>query len=461
MFIGLGLLGDGRDTLISNGGDDVIYGDYGNAFIAAGTLAVPLNLSASPNLWNTSENPDIFSATSVPHTSVFDTGTGAEAVFRFITSASETIFIDIDYGVDPVHGVPGRLEFDVIDESKIATLGLEGAIVVSSRLGAFDSGSIPSEAFLNVVLRDPGSYLIRVQEAGETTISAGVTYTMHVSLTGQAFNNDFGFLGNDRIDGGIGDDVLHGMVGNDSISGGIGNDLINGGTGIDSIDGGAGNDTINGGAGVDHPFGGAGKDTFRVAGDDGTDIVDGGEDIDTLNFFEAGSGFTVNLASGSAAASFGFGVPAGSVTSVENVEGSRFDDTLIGAGTANNLLIGHSGNDMLLGLGGNDGLAGGADNDQLFGGSGGDVLNGGGGIDTSHYSGAGGRVIVDLVFNSSNTGQAAGDVLISIENVAGSRFNDGLSAIARTTSYLALAATTCCSDGVVKTSSLAVPGLTS
>jgi len=69
-----------------------------------------------------------------------------------------------------------------------------------------------------------------------------------------------------RIDGGNGDDILHGGLfevdsGNDTINGGLGNDVINGYDGNDLLSGEDGDDAISGGAGSDTIAGGSGIDT--------------------------------------------------------------------------------------------------------------------------------------------------------------------------------------------------------
>src|SRR3712207_7621788 len=57
--------------------------------------------------------------------------------------------------------------------------------------------------------------------------------------------------GNDRLDGGRGDDVLIGGGGNDRLSGRQGDDDLRGGIGNDLILGGGGNDRLDGGGGLD------------------------------------------------------------------------------------------------------------------------------------------------------------------------------------------------------------------
>jgi Ca2+-binding RTX toxin-like protein len=94
------------------------------------------------------------------------------------------------------------------------------------------------------------------------------------------------------------------------------------------------------------------------------------------------------------------------LTGVENLIGSNFDDSLTGDAGANR-------------------LDGGLGDDLLVGGLGNDQLIGGGGIDTADYSAALAGVIVDLK-TAVVSGGAGADSLGGIENVTGSAFNDRL-----------------------------------
>lgn len=89
------------------------------------------------------------------------------------------------------------------------------------------------------------------------------------------------------------------------------------------------------------------------------------------------------------------------------------DDIAYGSLNAINNIFGEIGDDY---------LQGGNYDDLLDGGLGADELIGGGGVDTAVYRAAVGTapgVIVDLEDNGRNTGDAAGDVLSSIENLTG------------------------------------------
>jgi hypothetical protein len=107
----------------------------------------------------------------------------------------------------------------------------------------------------------------------------------------------------------------------------------------EQLDGGGGNDILTGGAGGDELWGGAGSDTAAYA--------------------TAPAGVIASLAN----PSINTGHAAGDVyNSIERLEGSAFDDTLIGNGITNTL-IGGDGNDRLIGRAGDDRIDGGAGDD--------------------------------------------------------------------------------------------------
>ncbi|WP_353861984.1 FG-GAP-like repeat-containing protein [Azospirillum formosense] len=114
---------------------------------------------------------------------------------------------------------------------------------------------------------------------------------------------------------------------------------------------------------------------------------------------------------------------------------SRSDDVVLGAGNdrfsgfgGNDSLLGGAGNDTLHGGSGNDTLRGEAGDDFLVGGTGADLLDGGTGSDSAGYydSSAGVTVNLTLTGPQVSAGDAGGDVLISIENLGGSLFDDHL-----------------------------------
>ncbi|AZB57764.1 adhesin [Cereibacter sphaeroides] len=211
-------------------------------------------------------------------------------------------------------------------------------------------------------------------------------------ISGRMFNDTLmGGAGNDKLFGNGDDDRLYGNEGNDSLYGEEGNDWLHGGQGDDLVVGGDGNDTLAGGLGNDTLQGGAGNDTASY--ETATEGV-------TVSLVLQGEGQLVNVQEG-----------YDLLTSIENLTGSRYNDTLIGDG----------GDNVLSGLAGNDVLVGGAGNDTLLGGEGNDIAD---------YSAATGGVTVNLA--RDGLAQVIGadqgiDVLSSIEGVIGSASNDILS----------------------------------
>ncbi|AOL94079.1 calcium-binding protein [Porphyrobacter sp. LM 6] len=155
-----------------------------------------------------------------------------------------------------------------------------------------------------------------------------------------------------------------------------GNDVLNGTNGADVIDGRGGSDQIYGLGGDDWLVGGTGDD-----------VMVGGAGFDIAGYETAVTRVVVDLAITTAQATSGAG--SDTLSEIEGLGGSAFNDSLSGNGAAN-LLIGLAGNDVLRGRGGDDDLYGddGADElygdagiDWLFGGNGNDLLSGGTGAD--------------------------------------------------------------------------------
>jgi serralysin len=109
--------------------------------------------------------------------------------------------------------------------------------------------------------------------------------------------------------------------------------------------------------------------------------------------------------------------------SIEDLLGSQGDDTILGDASANTL-FGYDGNDTIWGRNGNDSLRGGDGNDNLIGGRDVDTYVGGNGTDRVQYQDFAAGLRVDLLYPYTNTGAAAGETFISIENLLGSQGND-------------------------------------
>ena len=142
---------------------------------------------------------------------------------------------------------------------------------------------------------------------------------------------------------------------------------------------------------------GAGNDTVMAGA--GVDVLDGGSGTNLLSYKLSNAAVTVDLAANQASGGYAHG---DTISNFQSVEGSAFADHLTGDAGSN----------------------------TLVGGAGADTLEGGGGNDTADYSASKAGVTVDLVAGSGRGGDAEHDVLVSIENVTGSAFDDRLTAVA-------------------------------
>jgi Ca2+-binding RTX toxin-like protein len=262
------------------------------------------------------------------------------------------------------------------------------------------------------------------------------------SLVGSHWDETLiGYAGNDALDGGTGNDVLIGGFGNDTFTvnsagddvqeltnqgtdtvnasvtysvakdaveiltltgtgniSGTGNALANtitGNSGANTLNGGGGNDAIDGGTGNDTLTGGAGNDI--LTGGLGNDKLNGQSGVNTASYAAAGAAVTVSLATTAAQATGGAG--SDTISFVQNLVGSAFNDTLTGSSAAN----------------------------VIEGGAGNDAINGGAGADTASYASAASAVTVSLaIVGAQNTVGAGSDTLTAIENLLGSARNDTL-----------------------------------
>lgn len=224
------------------------------------------------------------------------------------------------------------------------------------------------------------------------------------------------FAGDDIINGGDGVDFIYGDVrslrsgnamnaGADILFGGAGDDLIWGDYrsmesntfvtgGADDIFGGEGNDTIFGQSGDDILRGDADDDL--IFGGEGNDTIRGGSGNDTVSWADSAQGITVTLNAGTLD-STATGEGTDTISQVENLIGSDFDDNL-------------TGND---------------EDNIIIGGLGDDTLNGGLGNDTVSYEDASMGVTIDLGRVSAQDTIGAGeDMLSNFENVIGSNHDD-------------------------------------
>ncbi|MBD8876642.1 M10 family metallopeptidase C-terminal domain-containing protein [Roseibium polysiphoniae] len=225
------------------------------------------------------------------------------------------------------------------------------------------------------------------------------------TLTGDTANNYLsGHNGDDTLNGGSGHDILRGEAGADTLIGGAGNDwafynnsnaavTVNLGDGLaesgghaqgdtlsgiervlgsqhrDTITGDSGNNFLSGHNGDDTLNGGSGHDILR--GDAGADTLVGGLGNDWAYYDNSNTAVTVNLDDG--LTETGGHAEGDTLSGIEQVFGSKYDDIIIGS-WVRNYLSGHTGNDTLDGGDGDDVIRGDQGNDTLTGGSGSDTF---------------------------------------------------------------------------------------
>ena len=267
-------------------------------------------------------------------------------------------------------------------------------------------------------------------------------YDFDENKYGDAGNDKmFAAGGDDWLAGGEDDDEIYGGGGDDNLFGGNDQDILVGESGYDQLYGEGGRDLlISGYANPNHLIaavsdavfdvggfmdGGAGDDVMRVdVAFTGLLTIDGGADKDLIDYSQQ-----IN--------SWSNGVPASLPTNrldletltgetpfggdlliarVENVLGSEYRDQFSGDDFANS-------------------LSGLSNNDRLEGRGGADTLDGGTGYDIAQYTSSATGVDVDMARTTQSltivrniaiisNGDAAGDRLVSIEELRGSNFAD-------------------------------------
>jgi serralysin len=126
---------------------------------------------------------------------------------------------------------------------------------------------------------------------------------------------------------------------------------INGTGAVDKLVGSSQADVINGGGGNDSLFGG-----------DGADQLNGGAGTDTVGYSGSATGVVASLAN----PAINTGAAAGDTySSIENISGSKYNDSIYGNNGAN-VVNGGAGNDLIKGYGGNDTLTGGSGGDAFI-----------------------------------------------------------------------------------------------
>jgi Ca2+-binding RTX toxin-like protein len=393
---------DGDDTLVSGQGNDTLDGGTGNdtASYALAGSGVTVSLAASgPQNTGGAGTDTLVSIENLigsKFNDVLTPGSGSEAIdggagvdTAVFSAAWSSYAIGQSGSATTVTGLGQDITLNNVEilqfSDRQMVLGSAGQ-TLTARAGG---DGLYGGAGADTLIGGGGNDVLNGGDGIDTAVFSGAYGAYTVTTTGGT-TTVAGPDGTDTLTNieilrfadaqmvlGTAGETLTARPGGDVLIGGPGDDVLNGGTGADTLDGGAGDDTLSGGGGND-----------------------------TATYADAASGVTVNLQLTTAQATGGAGTDT--LTSIENLVGSGFNDVLTAA----------TGGSVLQGMGGDD---------TLVSGQGNDTLDGGTGTDTASYALAGSGVTVSLAASGpQNTGGAGTDTLVSIENLIGSKFNDVL-----------------------------------
>lgn len=338
-------------------------------------------------------------------------GAGNDTIHRFWGSGNTSTgagndFIEISSTEDGISNIDAGSGNDTIDAYEMEGRVLAGAGNDSLTLTNV-TGSIYGGDGNDVI-----DVLYDAKElSGTREVSGGAGDDQIIVL--EEFSNAFQGL---LLSGGTGNDTLEvassfgGRIQGPTIDGGAGNDLLIGSRYSETLDGGADVDTMRGGNGDDR--------YILTAGDVVTELAGGGVDTVVIMSNYVMHSYVENLQTGGTGAFTSTGNAMNNIMS-GNGAGNRMDGAF-----GNDQIWGGGGDDSLLGGVGNDRLDGGVGRDTLIGGAGADTLVGGANVDIADYSAATSGLTINMAVRGASTGDAAGDLLVGVEGVNGSRYAD-------------------------------------
>lgn len=394
---------EGEDGLNGGAGNDTLYGGAGGDILIGGAGADVLD-GGEDQLGTGAEHMETY-IDFIVWADAYLTAQGDTANYA---DSNAKVTIDLSTGtatgghaqgdvlVDIEHLVGSRYNDTLIgnDEDNILEGG-KGSDYMDGGLGIDTVSYQSSSQGVFVNLYNGNGYGTSGDAAGDSlrNIENLIGSNYNDALIGDRYNNYLeGAGGNDVLQGGMGADILEGGGGIDTATyalsgaavhvdlalhgygtaGAIGGeaqgDILND---IENLVGSAFNDKLTGDAGNNRISGGAGADTLT-----------GGAGVDTAGYENSAAAVTVNLGTN---VNTGGDAQGDKLYTIENVEGSNYNDKLTG-NSSNNVLTGGFGNDSLYGGAGNDTLYGGyaSETGLLESSDAQNVLDGGTGNDHLH-----------------------------------------------------------------------------
>jgi serralysin len=404
---------DGNDTINGGGGIDTMYGGNGDDAINGGTFKDSSFGGAGNDTFRVTGADFGDNVYGGADTDTLDLSgwTNASIAFNVDLTINNYQFLPNGFGVNGTYDAQG----------------------IENVTGSNFNDTIKTGSGFNVVQGGLGNDTIIDDDATDDNLDGGVggldtlvsdlTYNDNVlfnMLTGL-----MSFSGNDLLHftnfenitvGGsaevTGDNGNNFITASDAVLSGTNTFIGNGG--VDVLTTGNGDDNLYGGAGNDQLYGGADNDYLNGGLND--DRIDGGVGVDTIDYSAAGSALYIDLRVATQTATGGFGTDV--ITTIENVLGGAFADTLIGNAGINTLyggggtdsLVLLEGNDFGYGGAGDDYLAGRDGNDTLYGDDNNDVIDGGIGLDTLRGNAGDDYIIGGADADTIYGGDGAGNV---------------------------------------------------
>lgn len=419
------------DTIWDAGGVDTIDGSNQASFVSINLTAGSFS-SIGKAFWNGSAY--INNCLAIAYGAQIENATGSKYNDKLVGNSLNNV-LNGGAGSDNMVGGDGADTYyvdnasDVVSETNTnITTGGNDAVI--SLLSAYTLGSNVENLLLfsNSTANGTGNSQNNAIYAGSgnNTMDGGTgndTLSYYYATQAVTANLD---ITTAQVTGGSGTDTLRNF---ENLNGSKFDDKLTGNSSANKLAGDAGKDVLNGGAGADNMAGGDGNDTYYVdnsadvvseinatssiggidtvysylssytlgsnvenlriiasgsangtgnslgntidAGS-GNNILDGGSGNDTLSYYYASQGISINLGVTSAQATGGSG--SDTIRNFEWLVGSNYNDQITGS-SVGNTLYGYAGNDTLDGGSGNDTLWGGNGTDQLIGGTGADSFN--------------------------------------------------------------------------------------